>query len=76
LQYGILGSMYAKHVLGIDNPTVALINIGEEETKGSAAVRSAYELMKDNPDINFVGNVEGNLLFSDKMPDVLVATVL
>jgi phosphate acyltransferase len=72
LQYGILGSMFAKHVLGVDNPTVALINIGEEETKGSSAVRSAYELMKDNPDINFVGNVEGNMLFSEKMPDVLV----
>ncbi len=72
LQYGILGSMYAKHVLGVENPTVALVNIGEEETKGSAAVRSAYELMKDNNDINFVGNIEGNLLFSDKMPDVLV----
>jgi phosphate acyltransferase len=72
LQYGILGSLYAKHVLGKENPTVALINIGEEETKGSSAVRSAYELMKDNPDINFVGNVEGNLLFGEKMPDVLV----
>jgi glycerol-3-phosphate acyltransferase PlsX len=72
LQYGILGSMYAKHVLGIPNPTVALINIGEEETKGSSAVRSAYELMKDSSDINFTGNVEGNYLFGDSMPDVLV----
>lgn len=72
LQYGILGSMYSKHVLGVENPTVALINIGEEETKGSSAVRSAYELMKDHPDINFVGNVEGNLLFGASMPDVLV----
>jgi phosphate acyltransferase len=72
LQYGILGSMFAKHVLGVDNPTVSLMNIGEEETKGSSAVRSAYELMKDNSDINFVGNIEGNLLFSDLMPDVLV----
>ena len=35
LQYGILGSMYSKHVLGVENPTVALVNIGEEETKGS-----------------------------------------
>ena len=72
LQYGILGSMYAQYVLGVDNPRVALINIGEEETKGSSAVRSAYELMKDHPDINFVGNVEGNLLFGALMPDVLV----
>lgn len=72
LQYGILGSMYAKHVMGIDNPTCALINIGEEETKGSSAVRAAYEMMKDHPDINFVGNVEGNLLFGKNMPDVIV----
>ncbi|MBM3419725.1 MAG: phosphate acyltransferase [Bacteroidetes bacterium] len=72
LQYGLIGSMYAKHVLGIDNPAVALINIGEEETKGSAAVRSAYELMKDHPDLNFTGNVEGNLLFGSNMPDVIV----
>jgi len=72
LQYGILGTLFVKHVHGVDNPTVALINIGEEETKGSAAVRSAYELMKEYPDINFVGNFEGNSLFSEAMPDVLV----
>ncbi|MBE0676623.1 MAG: phosphate acyltransferase PlsX [Bacteroidales bacterium] len=72
LQYGLLGSMYAQHVMGIETPRVALINIGEEETKGSSAVRSAYELMKDHPDINFVGNVEGNALFGETMPDVLV----
>jgi glycerol-3-phosphate acyltransferase PlsX len=64
--------MYAQHVMGIESPRVALINIGEEETKGSSAVRSAYELMKDHPDINFVGNVEGNSLFGENMPDVLV----
>ncbi len=72
LQYGILGTMYVRHVMGVENPRVALINIGEEETKGSMAVRSAYELMKDHPDINFVGNIEGSALFSADMPEVLV----
>jgi len=72
LQYGILGSIYAKHVLEIENPTVALLNIGEEETKGTPAVKAAYELMKGHPGINFVGNIEGNTLFCETMADVIV----
>ena len=72
LQYGILGSIYAKYVLGAENPTVALINIGEEETKGTPAVKAAYELMKEHPGLNFVGNIEGNDLFREKMTDVIV----
>jgi phosphate acyltransferase len=72
LQYGVLGSIYAKYVLGIANPTVALINIGEEETKGTPAVKAAYELMKDYPGLNFVGNIEGNDLFRETMTDVIV----
>ena len=43
LQYGILGSIYAKCVLGKDNPTVGLLNIGEEETKGTPTVKAAFE---------------------------------
>ncbi len=72
LQYGILGSIYAKYVLGIDNPTVGLLNIGEEESKGTPAVKAAYELMKDYPGLNFVGNIEGNALFRETMTDVIV----
>jgi glycerol-3-phosphate acyltransferase PlsX len=72
LQYGILGSIYAKYVLGTDNPTVALLNIGEEETKGTQDVKAAYELMKDHPGLNFVGNIEGNALFRESMTDVIV----
>jgi phosphate acyltransferase len=72
LQYGILGSIYAKYVLGKDNPTVGLLNIGEEETKGTPAVKAAYELMKDYPGLNFVGNIEGNALFRETMTDVIV----
>jgi phosphate acyltransferase len=72
LQYGVLGSIYAKYVLGIENPTVALINIGEEETKGTPAVKAAYELMKEYPGLNFKGNIEGNDLFRETMTDVIV----
>lgn len=72
LQYGILGSLYAKFVLGRQNPTVGLLNIGEEETKGTPAVKAAYELMKDFPEINFQGNIEGNVLFHENMTDVVV----
>jgi len=72
LQYGILGSLFAKFVLRIDNPRVGLLNIGEEESKGTPAVKAAYELMKEYPGINFVGNIEGNALFNNNMTDVVV----
>ncbi len=72
LQYGILGSIYAKYVLGTDNPTIGLLNIGEEETKGTPAVKAAYELMKEHPGLNFAGNIEGTGLFRETMTDVIV----
>jgi len=72
LQYGILGSIYAKYVLGKENPTVGLLNIGEEETKGTPTVKAAFELMKEHPAINFAGNIEGNALFRETMTDVIV----
>lgn len=72
LQYGILGSIYAQYVLEIENPTVGLLNIGEEESKGTPAVKAAYELMKEHPGMNFVGNIEGNSLFHENMTDVIV----
>jgi glycerol-3-phosphate acyltransferase PlsX len=72
LQYGLLGTVYAKYVLGIDNPSVGLLNIGAEETKGSAAVKSAFELLRESSDINFRGNIEGHDLFTEDMTDVIV----
>lgn len=72
LQYGILGSLFAKFVLKRDNPTVGLLNIGEEESKGTPAVKAAYELMKEYPGINFAGNIEGHALFHENMTDVVV----
>ena len=71
-QYGILGSLFAKYVFEAKNPTVGLLNIGEEESKGTAAVKMAYELMKGYPDLNFIGNIEANYMFHKEMPDVVV----
>jgi phosphate acyltransferase len=72
-QYGILGSLYYQFIHDIEKPKVALLNIGAEEGKGNLAVNSAYELMKDNPEFNFVGNIEGNQLFDYNLTDVIVA---
>ena len=65
-QFAILGSLYAKHILGIDNPRVGLLNIGEEEGKGNILAQAAYPLLKDNSQIHFIGNVEGRDLLIDK----------
>ena len=70
-QFAVLGSLYTQHVLGVNNPRVALLNVGEEEGKGNLLAQSTYPLLKDNSSINFVGNVEGRDLFMDKA-DVIV----
>ena len=72
-QYGLLGSIYAKSALGIDNPRVALLNIGEEEGKGNAQAKATYDLMKEDKRYNFVGNVEASYIFTGKIGDVVVA---
>jgi glycerol-3-phosphate acyltransferase PlsX len=72
VQYGILGSLYARFVLEIENPTVGLLNIGAEEGKGTSTVKAAYELMKEHPGLNFEGNVEGHALFHENITDVVV----
>ncbi|MFZ2285794.1 MAG: phosphate--acyl-ACP acyltransferase [Bacteroidales bacterium] len=72
LQYGMLGTVYARYVLGIDEPSVGLLNIGEEESKGTAAVKAAYELLRESAELHFRGNIEGHHLFTDEMTDVIV----
>ena len=59
VQCGIMGSLYAECVLGIKNPSVALLNIGEEETKGNEQAKETYQLLKNLDAINFAGNAEG-----------------
>lgn len=70
-QFALLGSLYARHISGIEDPRVALINIGEEEGKGNLLAQAAYPLLKENKDIHFVGNIEGRDIFKDKA-DVMV----
>jgi len=70
-QFAIMGSVYAQNILGIDNPRVALLNIGEEEGKGNLLAQATYPLLKENKHINFVGNVEGRDVLLDKA-DVMV----
>jgi len=59
IQSGIMGSLYAEYVLGIEKPSVALLNIGEEETKGNEQAKESYQLLKNLTTINFAGNAEG-----------------
>ena len=70
-QFAIMGSVYAQLILGIDNPKVGLINVGEEEGKGNILAQATYPLLKENKHINFAGNVEGRDIFMEKA-DVLV----
>ena len=63
-QFGIMGSTYAKSVLGVQNPRVALLNIGEEAGKGDELAKDTYKLFDENKDkINFIGNAEGKEIF-------------
>jgi len=59
VQGAVMGSIYAELILGIKNPRVGLLNIGEEETKGNEQVLATYPLLKKETAINFIGNVEG-----------------
>lgn len=70
-QFGIIGSLYAEFVYNIKNPKVGLLNIGEEEEKGSLLTQAAFKLLKNSKDINFIGNIENRDLFKDKV-DVVV----
>jgi glycerol-3-phosphate acyltransferase PlsX len=70
-QFAILGNLYAKHILNISAPKVALLNVGEEEGKGNILAQATYPLLKENTAIQFIGNVEGRDVFNDKA-DVIV----
>lgn len=58
LQFAVMGSVFANHIYGIDNPKVGLLSVGEEKTKGDALTVEAYELLEKS-NLNFIGNVEG-----------------
>ena len=71
VQFGLMGSVYAKHRFGIESPRVGLLSIGEEPGKGDTLRKEAYELFGAASDLNFVGNVEGRDVMSAEL-DVCV----
>ena len=70
-QFAIMGSVYAQLILGIQQPRVGLINVGEEEGKGNLLAQATYPLLKENKHIHFAGNIEGRDVLTDKA-DVMV----
>lgn len=71
LHFALMGSSYARYELGIKNPKVALLNIGEENTKGNKLSREANILLSNKKDIDFIGNIEGRDIFLG-VADVIV----
>lgn len=72
LQFGIIGSVYSKYILGHENPRVALMNVGTEDGKGNLQCQASFPLLKACPYINFEGNLEPRDLFKNKA-EVFVA---
>lgn len=70
-QYATIGSYYAKYVNKIENPTVALLNNGTEDNKGNQVTKEAFSLLKENENINFIGNREARDILQG-VADVLV----
>lgn len=66
VQFAQLGALYAHNILGVEKPRVGLLNIGEEEGKGNLLAQATYPLLKELPGIDFVGNIEGRDVFSEK----------
>lgn len=71
VQNAIMGSAYARHVLGRENPSVGLMSNGTEEEKGNALCKETGKLLRKTPGLNFIGNVEGHDVWEDP-PDVVV----
>lgn len=70
-QYAIMASLYARDVLGVKDPRVGLLSVGEEDAKGNSLVKKTRELIRSDSSINFVGNVEGREMFRGTV-DVVV----
>jgi glycerol-3-phosphate acyltransferase PlsX len=70
-QFAMMGTIYSRYVLGVENPRVGLINIGEEPIKGNDVALMAHQLLEENPNIPFAGNAEGRDILSGQF-DVVV----
>ncbi len=66
LQYAVMGSIYSREILGVSNPSIGLLSIGEEEGKGNESTKKSFRLLRESP-LNFVGNVESRDLFGGKV---------
>jgi phosphate acyltransferase len=69
-EFAVMGSIYVNQILGLENPRIGLLNIGEESTKGTEILQQTYQMLK-NSNLNFVGNIEGNDILPGKV-DVIV----
>ncbi|MBN1815794.1 MAG: phosphate acyltransferase PlsX [Sedimentisphaerales bacterium] len=70
-QYAVMSSVYSTRILGIENPRIAIMSIGEEESKGNDLVKRTRELLRSDPSLNFIGNLEGRDIF-DGSCDVVI----
>ncbi len=70
VEFAAMGNIYAKKILGVKNPTIGLLSVGEEEAKGNKFTKGAFQLLEKSP-LNFIGNVESHDLFEGKV-DVAV----
>ena len=70
-QFAVLGSLFAQNVYDIENPRVALLNIGEEDTKGNLVTIATHKMLSESDEVNFIGNIEGNEIFQGKA-DIIV----
>jgi len=70
VQFAVMGHLYSREILGVHEPRVGLMSIGEEDTKGNEVTREAFRTLKETP-LNFIGNVEGRDIFNGEA-DVIV----
>ena len=70
LQYGIIADAYSRYILGKNNPSVGLLNVGEEESKGTGFLKEAHTLLSESR-LNFIGNLEGRDIYAGKA-DVII----
>jgi len=71
LQYAHMADVYARYIHQKKRPSVALLNIGEEESKGTEVLKEAYKLLRDAPALNFVGNIEGRDFFTGRVDCII-----
>lgn len=70
-QYAIMSTIYTERMLDIENPRVGLMSIGEEDAKGNDLIKKTRELLKSDPQLNFIGNLEGRDIFEGKCDIVI-----